>query len=193
MGWKIIHWLFFSSWDPRIEIKPLSRVEIPRSCVWLSSASFFFNPLRWTSNDLSPKLFLKNKLQCLIKQPLAEAFPQAAYFRGCAIPCQSECSSTQYRWVVSAPLQLCLFASAQHLRIFAAVALSRCNHSDALMSVVFAVMFSKVLHPLLNFPDTVKAVSRIQLIAAVLDTWACWRRTQNTGCHCWLADGCARR
>jgi len=38
------------------------------------------------------------------------------------------------------------------------------------MSVVFAVMFSKVLHPLLNFPDTVKAVSRIQLIAAVLDT-----------------------
>ena len=37
------------------------------------------------------------------------------------------------------------------------------------MSVVLFVMFYKTLHPLLSFPDAVKAVSGIQLIAAVLE------------------------
>ena len=36
------------------------------------------------------------------------------------------------------------------------------------MSVVFVVMFYKVLRPLPSFPDTDKAVPRIQAIAAVL-------------------------
>lgn len=62
-----------------------------------------------------------------------------------------------------------LLTPAQHLRILAAVALPRCNYSNVAMPVVLVVVPYKALHPLLSFFDTVKAVTEIQAIAAVLE------------------------
>ena len=71
--------------------------------------------------------------------------------------------------MASASLQHRLPASAQHLRVLAAIALPRRYHADAAVSVVLVVVVYKALHPLLSFLSIVEAVTGVQVIAAVLE------------------------
>ena len=71
--------------------------------------------------------------------------------------------------MASASLQHRLPASAQHLRVLAAIALPRRYHADAAVSVVLVVVVYKALHPLLSFLSIVEAVTGVQVIAAVLN------------------------
>ena len=75
--------------------------------------------------------------------------------------------------MASASLQHRLPASAQHLRVLAAIALPRRYHADAAVSVVLVVVVYKALHPLLSFLSIVEAVTGVQVIAAVLERPAC--------------------
>ena len=70
--------------------------------------------------------------------------------------------------MASASLQHRLPASAQHLRVLAAIALPRRYHADAAVSVVLVVVVYKALHPLLSFLSIVEAVTGVQVIAALL-------------------------
>ena len=64
-------------------------------------------------------------------------------------------------------------ASAQHLRVLAALALPRRYHADAAVSVALVVVVYKALHPLLSFLSIVEAVTGVQVIAAVLERPVC--------------------
>ena len=70
--------------------------------------------------------------------------------------------------MASASLQHRLPASAQHLRVLAAIALPRRYHADAAVSVVLVVVVYKALYPLLSFLSIVEAVTGVQVIAALL-------------------------